>query len=68
MYAASVWVFMFGVLFMLGAMVTSVVEVARILETVEYEHDRVEGLCSDDAPTGVGKVHPPDVAGEGMGL
>ena len=34
-----------GVLFMLAAVVTSVFEIWRILETVRYEHERVEALC-----------------------
>ena len=44
----SVGVFVAGICIMLGAMVTSFLEVIRITETVEYEHDRVERLCETD--------------------
>lgn len=49
-YNAAVIVFILGVLLFLGAMVTSGLEVKRILETVRYEHRRVEGLCAHDGP------------------
>jgi len=68
-YVAAVWVFVAGLGCVLGAMVTSVLEVLRILETVRYEHDRVEDLCSTDPPPrGAGRVHPGAGMGEGMGL
>jgi len=75
-YVASVWVFIAGVVCMIGAMVTSVLEVARILETVRYEHDRVEQLCGGDPPppdsldssVSSGRAHPGAGMGEGMGL
>lgn len=69
LYTASVWVFVVGIVCMLGAMVTSVLEVARILETVVFEHERVEDLCSADPPeSDSGPVHPGRVMGEGTGL
>ena len=67
-YVVSVWVFVAGLVCVLGAMVTSVLEVARILETVRYEHERVEDLCSADPPPGAGRVHPGAGMGEGTGL
>ncbi|MEM7755307.1 MAG: DUF2721 domain-containing protein [Planctomycetota bacterium] len=72
-YVASVWVFMCGIVFMLGAMVTSVLEVKRILETVRYEHERVESLCGSEPPSDGNATQPPPGAlgrsmGEGMGL
>lgn len=45
LYRGSVGVFIAGIMLMLGAMVTSIAEVKRIVETVAYEHDRVERLC-----------------------
>ncbi|MEO0512882.1 MAG: DUF2721 domain-containing protein [Planctomycetota bacterium] len=71
LYTAAVVVFVLGVLFLLGSMVTSVLEVWRILETVRYEHGRVESLCgvepaaapSATLPTAVGPA-----MGEGTGL
>lgn len=48
-YNAAVLIFILGVLLILGAMVTSVLEVQRILETVQYEHRRVEGLCAQSS-------------------
>ncbi|MEO1008296.1 MAG: DUF2721 domain-containing protein [Planctomycetota bacterium] len=65
---ASVIVFLLGIAAMLGAMATSVLEVARILETVHYEHDRVESLCGTPPPDDPGPVHPLPGMGEGMGL
>jgi len=44
--------FVAGVAIMLGAMITSFVEVFRIDETVVFEHDRVKRLCqADPRPT-----------------
>ena len=49
-YGVAIGVFVVGLLCMLGAMGTSVLEVARILETVRYEHVRVERLCESPEP------------------
>ncbi len=49
LYEGAVGVFVVGIVLMLAAMVSSVVEVGRILETVRYEHGRVERLCDDGA-------------------
>ena len=49
LYEGAVGVFVVGIVLMLGAMGTSVLEVGRILETIRYEHGRVERLCDDDA-------------------
>jgi hypothetical protein len=68
LYTASVAVFLLGIVFMFGAMVTSVLEVVRILETVEYEHDRVGELCDEEPPGDRRAVHPAPSEGEGMGL
>lgn len=65
-YTASVFVFLFGIGGMLGAMVTSVLEVRQITETVEFEHDRVEKLIAEDAPQGVTSMSAH--SGEGSGL
>jgi len=65
-------VFLLGVVCMLVAMVTSAVEVLRIIETVRYEHDRVDRLCREDPTTGGhGTARAGDLGtsdGEGMGL
>lgn len=65
-------VFVLGVVCMLAAMATSALEVLRIIETVRYEHDRVDRLCRQDPAAG---EHAGDSAsapggeqGEGMGL
>lgn len=70
LYNAAVAVFVAGVLVMVGAMLSSGLEVARILETVRYEHDRVEGLCQTDPVPGSdrGGVARDPSLGEGMGL
>ncbi|MEN0020432.1 MAG: DUF2721 domain-containing protein [Planctomycetota bacterium] len=68
LYTAAVIVFMCGIVCMLGAMVTSVLEVGRILETVSYEHDRVESLCGTEPIEGDRQLHPEPNSGEGMGL
>ncbi|MEO1584996.1 MAG: DUF2721 domain-containing protein [Planctomycetota bacterium] len=44
----SVYVFIAGVLLTLAAMITSVLEVGRILETLLYEHGRVGRLLKSD--------------------
>lgn len=70
----SVTVFVVGVVFMVGAMCTSALEVFRILETVTYEHKRVEGICLTDPRTDTeAKLSARGAAGdtglgEGMGL
>lgn len=66
-YSAAVVIFVGGVLCVLGAMVTSVLEVLRILETVRYEHDRVEALCETDPGDGDSTKLGPQM-GEGSGL
>ncbi|MEQ8843506.1 MAG: hypothetical protein RIB58_01530 [Phycisphaerales bacterium] len=65
---------MLGVVCMLAAMATSAVEVLRIIESVRYEHDRVDRLYREDQATGPHGT-PPSAAGdlgnhngEGMGL
>ena len=65
-YDASVGVFMLGVVVLLAAMGTSAVEVWRILETVRYEHGRVNALC-DEEPTAGGARLDSDM-GEGTAL
>jgi hypothetical protein len=65
-HTGAVVVFIAGIVVMLGAMVTSFVEVKRITETVQYEHKRVEAICASDdadARSGLGTG-----CGEGTGL
>jgi hypothetical protein len=57
-----------GLLFMTGAMVTSVLEVGRILETVKYEHTRVERLCATDPCERTGPIGPDARKGESLGM
>ncbi len=59
-------VFIAGVLLILGSMVSSFLEVLRILETVRYEHRRVERLCDTVPDDGTGGLSPS--MGEGSGL
>lgn len=59
--------FIIGVLVMLGAMVSSFLEVFRITETVRYEHGRVRALCHADPPGDAGPGLSP-ASGEGFGL
>ncbi|MEL6739263.1 MAG: DUF2721 domain-containing protein [Planctomycetota bacterium] len=70
LYTAAVGVFVAGVLAIVGAIVTSTAEVARILETVDYEHDRVESICATDPAhqSDTGGVADDPARGEGMGL
>ena len=63
---ASVSVFVVGIVVMLGAMVTSIVEVFRITETVVYEHERVERLCNTDPDKDATVMDAG--SGEGVGL
>jgi len=44
LYNASMGLFILGLALMLAAMATSIVEVACILQTIRYEHDRVGRL------------------------
>ncbi|MEM1329587.1 MAG: DUF2721 domain-containing protein [Planctomycetota bacterium] len=64
-HTISVVVFLIGIAGMVGAMVTSVLEVRRITETVEYEHSRVERLIAGP-PNGFEPSRPEQ--GEGIGL
>jgi len=57
-----------GILLMFAATVTSLLEVAKILETVRYEHERVERLCETGPAGGTETVGPDARAGEGTGL
>jgi len=50
--------FVVGVAIMFGAMVTSFVEVLRIVETVVFEHDRVERLCRTAPDAGASPAMP----------
>lgn len=72
LYYVSVGLFLTGILFFLGAMATSVWEVATMLDTVQYEHGRVEKICASDVPPGCSDMatppHPETDAGEGTGL
>jgi hypothetical protein len=50
LYHASVYLIIAGIGLMLAAMVTSIMEVGAILETLRYEHRRVVGLLSTEPP------------------
>jgi hypothetical protein len=65
-YRLSVYLFLVGIALILVAMVTSVLEVGRILETLRYEHRRVARLMSNP-PDG---SRPSAMTGDGesMGL
>jgi len=67
-YTASVMVFVTGIVLVLGSMATSALEVKRILETVRYEHARVECLCDASSAEFVAPVGPRPAGGEGSGL
>lgn len=62
-------VFIVGIVLMGGAMVSSFLEVLRILETVWYEHRRVEQLCATtpDDEGASAEIRPPEAI-EGTGL
>ncbi len=66
LYRVSVYLIIGGIGLMLSAMVTSILEVGAILETLRYEHRRVVGLLASD-PTGERPVFF-DERGEGSGL
>jgi len=69
LYTGAVVLFILGVAGMLGAMLTSVLEVRAILVTVLFEHDRVEGLIRTDPPENRERpVGPGPASGEGTGL
>ncbi len=59
-------IFITGISVMLASMMTSFLEVFRITETVNYEHDRVAAICASDAPAESPVMKP--TSGEGMGL
>jgi len=66
-YLAAVGVFILGITLMLAAMITSIAEVRRIVETVSYEHERVERLCDMPGKTIAGGAPMDLPAGPGMG-
>ena len=47
-----------GIVLLLAATVTSLIEVSKVLETVQYEHDRVDALCQMPAPASSAAVGP----------
>lgn len=59
-------VFVAGVIAMVGAMVTSFLEVFRITETVTYEHKRVEALCAEGPLGAQSAMDPAPPVGTGL--
>lgn len=69
LYVAAIGIFLLGVVLVLASMVSSALEVGRILETVRYEHGRVEGLCGGSPPDSMGDTEDlSPIGGEGLGL
>ena len=60
--------FAIGILLLLGATLTGLLEVTKILETVRYEHERVERLCNTEPCAESRKIGPDPRRGEGMGI
>ncbi|MGP1272947.1 MAG: DUF2721 domain-containing protein [Phycisphaerales bacterium] len=69
LYELAVGAFLLGVLLLFAALVTSVLEVAAILQTLRYEHDRTRELVHSEVGgrSIPGAVAPVDL-GEGTGL
>lgn len=67
LYTASVVVFISGIVGMIGAMVTSLLEASAILETVRYEHGRLESLVEGECPQGGRVGDGPLVSSESPG-
>jgi hypothetical protein len=60
--------FAFGILLLLGATTTGLIEVSMVLETVRYEHERVERLCATTPCGDAGQIGPDPRTGEGTGI
>lgn len=58
-------IFMAGILLMIVAMITSMIEVACVTEAATYEHKRVEALCSERSPGEIDGAPSPRIEGIG---